>query len=372
VSLKSINELIILENGKRILDNIRVNMSELSDDFREAGKKDELVLATKISKDIVDCETGERGFLLAGKDSFLEPYYRGQVNISKHAKELEAMLIGEEENLKRLASIKSLHERWLNEAARPEINARIEYEIKGERYISEWITKNTRSGKLVDYEMFIYDVSGKPLDLKKSEVPAHNEAIIGLKYDQFVKSIILSQGQFAKFLQASKDERGQLLENLTGSSIYRKIGIATFDKHREIKNAVMMEKDRLENITCLSEEARKELKAEILNAKDQKITTEKLLIKLNQQQKAKSDIRKNKANIDTVSTEQKKVQSEEGVFESQKNKLDIYDKLSPLRGEMTRYQDASKSANRLTSQIIVINQQLSTAREEYDLTIADM
>ena len=250
--------------------------------------------------------------------------------------------------------------------------ARIEYEIKGERYISEWITKNTRSGKLVDYEMFIYDVSGKPLDLKKSEVPAHNEAIIGLKYDQFVKSIILSQGQFAKFLQASKDERGQLLENLTGSSIYRKIGIATFDKYREIKNVVMMEKDRLENITCLSEEARKELKAEILNAKDQKITTEKLLIKLNQQQKAKSDIRKNKADIDIVSTEQKKVQSEEGVFESQKNKLDIYDKLSPLRGEMTRYQDALKSANSLTSQIIVINQQLSTAREEYDLTIADM
>ncbi|MFT4534386.1 MAG: exonuclease SbcC [Saprospiraceae bacterium] len=250
--------------------------------------------------------------------------------------------------------------------------ARIEYEIKGERYTSEWITKNTKAGKLVDYEMFIYDPTGKPFDLKKSEVPAYNEGIIGLKYDQFVKSIILSQGQFAKFLKASKDERGQLLENLTGSSIYRKIGIATFDKHREIKNAVMMEKDRLENISCLAEDARKELKNEILEAEKQKVGAEKILVKLNQQQSVKSEIRKHTAEIEIFSTEQKKVKLEEGVFESQKNKLEIYDKLSPLRSEMTRYQDASKSSINLRTQIAMINQQLSTAREEYNLTISEM
>ena len=250
--------------------------------------------------------------------------------------------------------------------------ARIEYEIKGERYTSEWITKNTKAGKLVDYEMFIYDASGKPLDLKKSEVPAHNETIIGLKYDQFVKSIILSQGQFAKFLKASKDERGQLLENLTGSSIYRKIGITTFEKFREIKTAVMMEKDRLENISCLSEEERKVLKTNISESEKLKTNAETTLVKLNQQQKVKSEIKKSKTEIDIVSIEQKKVQSEEALFESQKSKLDIYDKLSPLRGEMTRFQDATKSAKNLTSQIASINQQLNIAKEEYDLTIAEM
>lgn len=250
--------------------------------------------------------------------------------------------------------------------------ARIEYEIRGERYTSEWITKNTKAGKLVDYEMFIYDVSGKPLDLKKSEVPSHNETIIGLKYDQFVKSIILSQGQFAKFLKASKDERGQLLENLTGSSIYRKIGIATFEKHREIKNAVMMEKDRLENITCLSEESRKELQAEITKAEKQKKANDLSLVKLNQQQKVKTEIRKYTSELNQVKVDEKKVQSEEAIFESHKNRLDIYDKLSPLRGEMTRYQDATKSGNNLTNQIEGIDKEYALAKEAFNNTILGM
>jgi len=250
--------------------------------------------------------------------------------------------------------------------------ARIEYEIRGQRYTSEWITKNTKAGKLVDYEMFIYDASGKPLDLKKSEVPGHNETIIGLKYDQFVKSIILSQGQFAKFLKASKDERGQLLENLTGSSIYRKIGIATFEKHKEIKNAVLMEKDRLENITCLSEEARTELQSDIKEAEKQKKASDQSLVKLNQQQKVKTEIRKYTSELQQVKVDEKKVQSEEAIFESHKNRLDIYDKLSPLRGEMTRYQDATKSWNNLRIQIEAINNEYELAKEAFDATISGM
>lgn len=250
--------------------------------------------------------------------------------------------------------------------------ARIEYEIKGTRYTSEWITKNTKAGKLVDYDMFIYDSLGKPLDLKKSEVPSRNEEIIGLKYDQFVKSIILSQGQFAKFLKASKDERGQLLENLTGSSIYRKIGIATFEKHREIKNAVMMEKDRLENITCLTEEARDELKKEISNANRLTGDYTKSLVKLAEQQKVKAEIRKYNAEKSQVKIEEKRIQSEEAIFESHRYKLDIYDKLSPLRGEMTRYHDASKSAQALVVEMDKIKNDLSIAQKEYTESIVSM
>jgi exonuclease SbcC len=58
-------------------------------------------------------------------------------------------------------------------------------------------------------------------DLKKGDVPAKNAEIIGLNYDQFVKSILLSQGEFARFLRAKPEERGDLLEKITGTGIYR-------------------------------------------------------------------------------------------------------------------------------------------------------
>jgi exonuclease SbcC len=253
-----------------------------------------------------------------------------------------------------------------------EAYARIEYEIRGQRYTSEWITKNTKAGKFVDYEMFIYDVSGKPLDLKKSEVPGRNEEIIGLKYSQFVKSIILSQGQFAKFLKADKDERGQLLENLTGSSIYRKIGIATYDKWKNIKLAVTMEKDRLENISCLSDEDRENLKLDVAESEKQKEIFTKAISELIKIKTVKSEIEKLNAAITEKKIIQKKVLENEHAFELQKTKLDIYDRLSPMRGEMTRYQDAIKLTSVLSGQIESGNLQLNQAQKEYQDTLASM
>src|SRR5699024_6586190 len=63
-------------------------------------------------------------------------------------------------------------------------------------------------------------------------IPKANEERIGLSYDQFNKSVILAQGEFAEFLKAPKKERGDLLEKITGSGIYRKIGMAVWQKFR--------------------------------------------------------------------------------------------------------------------------------------------
>ena len=126
--LKTINQIIMSQKGKHILDKIRVTINTMSDDFRKAGKKDELILITQIIKDVVDSETGERGFLLAGKDWFLEPYYMGQLNFSKHVEQLEKMLAADKESMEKLSDVRELYGEWLVEAARPEIDVRVKYE----------------------------------------------------------------------------------------------------------------------------------------------------------------------------------------------------------------------------------------------------
>ena len=125
---KTINQMIIAQKGKHILDKIRATINAMSDDFRKAGKKDELILISQIIKDVVDSETGERGFLLAGKDWFLEPYYMGQLNFSKHVEQLEKMLAADKESMEKLSDVRKLYGEWLVEAARPEIDVRVKYE----------------------------------------------------------------------------------------------------------------------------------------------------------------------------------------------------------------------------------------------------
>ena len=129
-NLRSINNIIQEGKGKKILDKIRAVIDKISNDLKIADKKDALILITQIGKDVVDSETGERGFLLTGRDDFIEPYYAGQISFSKHTKELESMLQGDKPNLERLAVVMSLYEEWLTKAAQPEIHTRVEYAKK--------------------------------------------------------------------------------------------------------------------------------------------------------------------------------------------------------------------------------------------------
>ncbi|QAR31638.1 hypothetical protein EQP59_09935 [Ornithobacterium rhinotracheale] len=97
---------------------------------------------------------------------------------------------------------------------------------------SVWSIRVNRNGNLAEYEMFVYDEKGTPLNQKKSEAPTLNEQFIGLSYEQFIKSALLAQGEFAKFLKEDKKSRFQLLEKITGASIYRLIGQKAFVKNK--------------------------------------------------------------------------------------------------------------------------------------------
>lgn len=112
-----------------------------------------------------------------------------------------------------------------------EAYATVEYECKGGIFRSSWSISTNRNDVLNQYAMELVDAAtNQHFDLKKSEVPAKNEELIGLNYDQFVKSIVLAQGAFAEFLKVDKNERSALLEKITGTGIYRRLGQLAFEK----------------------------------------------------------------------------------------------------------------------------------------------
>ncbi len=117
--------------------------------------------------------------------------------------------------------------------------AKITYKSKNGIYESTWSISTNRNDNLRDYEMDLRDLTTDILfDLKKSDVPAKNEELIGLNYNQFIKSVLLAQGEFAQFLKVKKDERGELLEKITGTWIYAEIGRKTFEKHKEVSQDI--------------------------------------------------------------------------------------------------------------------------------------
>lgn len=127
-----------------------------------------------------------------------------------------------------------------------EAYAAVSYACAEGNFTSKWSIAINRNNNLNDYEMEIcHFESGELIDCKKSEVPSENEELIGLNYNQFIKSVVLAQGEFAQFLRAKKEERGELLEKITGTGIYRNLGIRAYDKFREVNREIKTRKDNI-------------------------------------------------------------------------------------------------------------------------------
>lgn len=94
-------------------------------------------------------------------------------------------------------------------------------------------------------------------------------ALTGLDYGRFTRSMLLSQGQFAAFLNAKPKERAELLEELTGTEIYGQISADVFEKHKVAKIELEKLQAQAEGVVLLSDEQR-----DALNASMQALTDE--------------------------------------------------------------------------------------------------
>jgi exonuclease SbcC len=90
---------------------------------------------------------------------------------------------------------------------------------------------------------------------KKSTLEAITD-LIGLSFEQFRRSVLLAQGDFAAFLKAKKDERSSLLERITGTDIYSELSIAAFERARQEKEALNQISSRIQEQIPLDETAR--------------------------------------------------------------------------------------------------------------------
>jgi len=90
---------------------------------------------------------------------------------------------------------------------------------------------------------------------KKNTLETISE-LIDLNFDQFRRSVLLAQGDFAAFLKAKKDERSSLLERITGTELYSELSIAAFERARQEKEALSQITNKLQDQIPLDADAR--------------------------------------------------------------------------------------------------------------------
>lgn len=167
--------------------------------------------------------------------------------------------------------------------------ARVTLEVRNERYEAHWdIRTATNNGRQLNKPVETVRLknlsTGKILAETKTGCDEKIVEITRLNYEQFLRSVLLAQGEFAAFLSARNTEKGLLLQQIAGDEIYRKIG-------ETLKNRISVERKQLEQIKSrintddlLSREVTEQLEAEKVRLaknseelNDELIKTEELL-----------------------------------------------------------------------------------------------
>ncbi|MCI1785015.1 MAG: AAA family ATPase [Bacteroidales bacterium] len=178
----------------------------------------------------------------------------------------------------------------------------VTFESDGKIWKSSWKQALNRNGNLKQIERSIADSGNKIIADKATEVGKKVVDITGLTFDQFTKVVLLAQGNFAAFLQAEKNDKGELLEQITGTEIYGEISRRVFDRNKEETEKLKGIQIELGAIKILAQEDIEKITGEIADLKEQKKKVGEDLRRIENQRKWLADMETLKRQISDSET----------------------------------------------------------------------
>ncbi|MCK4956410.1 MAG: AAA family ATPase, partial [Candidatus Cloacimonetes bacterium] len=284
-------------------------------------------------------------------------------------------LYGETPRLKNLS--KSNNEIMTRQTG--ECYSEVTFETKKGRFRCHWSQHRSRKKPNAALQSPKHEIceadSGKVLRSKLREVAEYIIKVTGMDFDRFTRSMLLAQGGFAAFLQASPNDRAPILEQITGTGIYSQISIMTHERHREEYAKLELLQAETGGIIILSDEDEAALNQEL----SKKLKIEKELSSKNDKL-GKSIIWL--ADIDTLKSELSEINKESEVlsndlkaFESDRLKLQNALKAAELNSEYatlsSKRQQQKLDLKSLANSIAQLpNQEKTLELKETDFKIA--
>lgn len=197
--------------------------------------------------------------------------------------------------------------------------AEVEFAVNQGVYRAFWSMRRARNkpdGNLQPAEVELVEVaSNKPIAAQIKKKDQLIESLTGLNFARFTKSMMLSQGQFAAFLQAKEADRAELLEELTGTEIYGQISQLVHQRFGEARDALNVISAKTESLELLPEERINEINQQFSELQTQQANLKSELTSLQAKRDWHNQLIQNQQRLEKL--QQQKAQLENELAEKQ-------------------------------------------------------
>jgi len=266
-----------------------------------------------------------------------------------------------------------------------ECSAEVVFEVKKDEYIAQWSLLRARGksdGKIQPPERKLLTKQGKIIASQIKEVTGKIEEILGLDHERFMRSVMLAQGQFSKFLSSKPDERAQLLESLTGSEVYSEIGRLVYEKTGEREQGIQERERQIQEIILLDDTQIEEIKSKIAGFElDKKRMREEsdantgLNAKIQQLEKAQGVADSESENIKEIEAQIKSKANDFKALADHSETIPFTEALTKLTGAEEAYQglqeESSQSKDALDESIEELQSTAADFRATFTYTLKE-
>lgn len=142
----------------------------------------------------------------------------------------------------------------------------------GKEYCAEWSVERGRqrkiSGKLSNAVWTVTKLGTTEAitadnQRKYPEVEEYVKKIVGLDFHQFCRTTMLAQGEFTEFLKSDEKDKAAILEKISGSGIYRKIGMEIYRQSQNADKLFEKEQEKHNQIVVMDDAEREAKEIEL-------------------------------------------------------------------------------------------------------------
>lgn len=250
--------------------------------------------------------------------------------------------------------------------------AEVEFSIGGDKYLASWgmhRARNKPDGNLIGpkRELALWDEEQQayqPIAEKIQEVEAQVKEITQLDYQQFTRSVLLSQGDFAAFLRSSEGERSGILERITGTGVYSELSVAAYRRFKDEEQKLDALQEKFQQLGLYDEEPIAE--ETIAAAKAAAETTEQQANDLQTQVQRAARWQEAETKLAGLREQQATLQTEVELATTDRDRLRKAKALRPVLPLLDQYAAAEQRHAQLATNRTLLNEQIATLRGHLD------